>query len=461
MPTASQQSLKALAEAIAAHRAELGHAARVCFLLQPGGAAGAYQAGALAALSGRGVHPDLIVGTSVGALNGLGLLLDRLVPHPARGPWPRTRLGRLWRRLSHRQEGAALLLDKPALVGWMSGRPDWHHHWLGGLASHLPQLGAELQALHGGVFTATRLRAFLTEAIGGTLHEPRGCTPDRAGRALSEAWGLAASRGAEPPTMILTATRVGTHSAVPFVLGDPAVARRLFARRHPVQMLGHETLVDEALIEAFVASASIPGVMPPVDLPLPGVSEAYRTFVDGAVANSEPFHMAIDAGATFIVSLEVSSSRSGPPQAGAPFPAIAAETFMTVQDRYYATELREVARWNRHVTEAQGPTSVSSKHVVPIYRLAPHRREIGLLEFDGRWDDGKLTCSLFDWYMAGYADAGGASPQAWQAYEQGREAHRDTGWALTPRSPAHFWNATYDPAPTHHEASPADAPAAS
>jgi predicted acylesterase/phospholipase RssA len=458
MPTASQQSLKALAEAIAAHRAELGHAARVCFLLQPGGAAGAYQAGALAALAGRGVHPDLIVGTSVGALNGLGLLLDRLVPHPGRGPWPRTRLGRLWRRLSHRQEGAALLLDKPCLVGWMSGRPDWNRHLLGGLAAHLPQLGAELQALQGGVFTAARLKAFLTEAIGATLHE-RGLTPERAGRALAEAWGLHASRGTEPPTMILTATRVGSHSAVPFVLGDPAVARRLFARRHPVHMLGHETLVGEALIDTFVASASIPGVMPPVSLPLPGVSEAYRTFVDGAVANSEPFHMAIDAGATFIVSLEVSSSRSGPPHAGAPFPAIAAETFMTVQDRYYATELREVARWNRHAAEPQG--HVSGKRVVPIHRLAPHRREIGLLEFDGRWDDGKLTCSLFDWYMAGYADAGGASPQAWQAYEQGRDAHRDTGWALTPRSPAHFRDATFDPSPTHHEAAPADAPAAS
>jgi hypothetical protein len=35
------------------------------------------------------------------------------------------------------------------------------------------------------------------------------------------------------------------------------------------------------------------------------------------------------------------------------------------------------------------------RHVVPLYRLAPMRREVGLLDFDGAHTDGQLACSLF------------------------------------------------------------------
>ncbi|HNK70256.1 MAG TPA: patatin-like phospholipase family protein, partial [Flavobacteriales bacterium] len=42
----------------------------IAFVLSGGGNRGALQAGALLALLERGIRPDLIVGTSVGALNG-------------------------------------------------------------------------------------------------------------------------------------------------------------------------------------------------------------------------------------------------------------------------------------------------------------------------------------------------------------------------------------------------------
>jgi len=45
----------------------------IAFLLSGGGNRGALQAGAIKALIGRGIYPDLIVGTSVGALNGVVL----------------------------------------------------------------------------------------------------------------------------------------------------------------------------------------------------------------------------------------------------------------------------------------------------------------------------------------------------------------------------------------------------
>jgi NTE family protein len=45
----------------------------IAFVLSGGGNRGALQAGAIKALIGRGIYPDLIVGTSVGALNGVVL----------------------------------------------------------------------------------------------------------------------------------------------------------------------------------------------------------------------------------------------------------------------------------------------------------------------------------------------------------------------------------------------------
>jgi NTE family protein len=52
----------------------------VAFVLGGGGILGASEVGMLAALLDRGVHPDLIVGTSVGAINGAALAAD---PTPA------------------------------------------------------------------------------------------------------------------------------------------------------------------------------------------------------------------------------------------------------------------------------------------------------------------------------------------------------------------------------------------
>jgi NTE family protein len=49
---------------------------RTAFVLTGGGARGALQIGALRALFERGIQPDLIVGTSIGAWNGVALGLD-------------------------------------------------------------------------------------------------------------------------------------------------------------------------------------------------------------------------------------------------------------------------------------------------------------------------------------------------------------------------------------------------
>jgi NTE family protein len=61
----------------------------IAFVLGGGGVLGAHEVGMLKALAEAGIHPDLIVGTSVGALNGVMVAAD-----PAEAV---TRLGELWR----------------------------------------------------------------------------------------------------------------------------------------------------------------------------------------------------------------------------------------------------------------------------------------------------------------------------------------------------------------------------
>src|SRR5690606_11128191 len=55
---------------------------KIALAISGGGAAGAYSAGALETLLGhmsaRGLRPDIILGTSAGALNGYGVFLEAL-----------------------------------------------------------------------------------------------------------------------------------------------------------------------------------------------------------------------------------------------------------------------------------------------------------------------------------------------------------------------------------------------
>jgi NTE family protein len=89
----------------------------IAFVLSGGGNRGALQAGALQALLERGVRPNLIVGTSVGALNGIGLAADP-TPEGAR------RLAEHWKRLRR----ADVFPGNAFTVGWriLTGQGSLH-----------------------------------------------------------------------------------------------------------------------------------------------------------------------------------------------------------------------------------------------------------------------------------------------------------------------------------------------
>ena len=86
---------------------------RTAFVLAGGGSFGAVQVGMLKALAAAGIRPDLVVGSSVGAING-AWYAGTLTPEGV------ARLERIWRSLSRRDvfplEWRWLLRGAEALV---------------------------------------------------------------------------------------------------------------------------------------------------------------------------------------------------------------------------------------------------------------------------------------------------------------------------------------------------------
>src|SRR5438309_1127828 len=72
---------------------DVGDPGPVAFVLGGGGVLGAAEVGMARALADAGVRPDLVLGTSIGAINGCFLAAD---PSPASAE----RLGQLWRELA-------------------------------------------------------------------------------------------------------------------------------------------------------------------------------------------------------------------------------------------------------------------------------------------------------------------------------------------------------------------------
>lgn len=87
---------------------------RVAFVLQGGGSLAAPQVGMLRALLEAGVLPDLVIGSSAGALNALAFAADPTLAGVRR-------LEEVWRRLRRRHVAA---MDVRTVVGALAGRRD-------------------------------------------------------------------------------------------------------------------------------------------------------------------------------------------------------------------------------------------------------------------------------------------------------------------------------------------------
>ncbi len=186
---------------------------RVAFALGGGGHQGAYEVGMLRALIEGGVIPDLVVGTSVGALNGAAI---------AAAPTTETirRLRDVWTGLdSERIFGGSLFAGAATLV-----RSRTHLH------SNRP------------------LRALIEQLLPASRFEDL---------------------------------------AVPF----QCVAAS-------IEEAAEHWFSEGPLVEAILASAAVPGVLPPVEI-------RGEHFVDGGIVNSIPISRAVELGAKEIFVLHV------------------------------------------------------------------------------------------------------------------------------------------------------------
>ncbi|WP_416982606.1 patatin-like phospholipase family protein [Streptomyces sp. T028] len=229
----------------------------VAAVVGAGGVLGAAHVGVGHALEQRGFVPDMIIGTSVGALNGA-----IAAAHPDRAaPW----LDHVWTRLRRREVYP---------LGYLSSRAS--------------------------VFTDRGLRRLIARA------------------------GL-------PPRI--------EQLAIPFT----AVAMDL--------VTGAAVLLDEGDLEsALLASAAIPGMLPPVD-------RGGRTLVDGGVIAYVPVRAALQAGAASVVVI-ATGPESSPPSPVGPrrrAGAIAARAGLLLLHHQIERDLHEVAG---HIPTVVLPTGI-------------------------------------------------------------------------------------------------------
>jgi predicted acylesterase/phospholipase RssA len=132
-------------------------------------------------------------------------------------------------------------------------------------------------------------------------------------------------------------------------------------------------------------------------------------FVDGGVLNNSPVNVAVDAGATHIISLELDPLRQVAPLdsaavGGEPLvPENLARTFSTLLNLATTEDVYRTVAINRMLRE----TPLPKRRIVELFRFAPVSRDLGTLEFDGHYPDAfsPPNPSLVAWLDRGSADA--------------------------------------------------------
>lgn len=241
------------------------------------------------------------------------------------------------------------------------------------------------------------------------------------------------------PELIITATDLTARWECLFALASPQRCARLAEKGWEVGRIGGEvgvapngvgrrlSLVHESeLFRCVVASTSIPGVFPSQRIRLHRVdgsnSEHVHDFVDGGVLNNSPMNVAVDAGATHVISIELDPlGYRAPLDAPAPArhePALVenvALTFGTLLEMATTEDVFRTVWINRML--AQG--SVPGMRVVEIFRIAPRRRDLQTLEFNGHYDQpfAGPSPSLVEWLNRGALDVRDGRP-FWRATQQ-------------------------------------------
>lgn len=280
----------------------------------------------------------------------------------------------------------------------------------------------------------------------GPQGDMRRARPTSRGQAVDEARVLSRDlvsawyrRQSAAPEFIVAATDITASRGCLFTLVRPETYTGLLRHEWMTVQFGsdsHDTkaysarsdalfTLSQNLLQALCASSAVPGAFPTQRIGLYGADKrriAYHHFVDGGVLHTSPIHIAIDAGATHVISLEIlpfgekhslQSDETGEEGYGALNAAMT--TFATVLERATEEDIRHTASWNRFLTQRPGSmrpgkgTAKRQRRVVPIYRVAPREPLVGTVEFEGRFAGGRQAVTLRDLVRQGMLDMQGSN----------------------------------------------------
>jgi NTE family protein len=321
-----------------------GRLERIALVLAGGGARGAYEAGALSALApalaARDESPDIVVGTSIGALNGAFFAARADQPLQATAAEGLE----MWREL--RWGDALRPLVSPSELGRLLSA--------GAMLAGLP--GADLS----GLLDPSPLRDTLGRLV----------SFERIARNVKDGTLTAAA---------VVATAFTTTRSVVFHHGGPALEPDL------VRAIDYVATALEP--EHVLASAAIPGAFPAVEIKRPRTAAGW--YGDGGVRLNAPLKPALALGAERVVVIGLNSSLS-PPQHSARPDAIdgVAQLLQVVLADQLADDVATLAAVNETLAPAvpsAGGRRAAPKHRrrIPYIFVAPRDRlEIGRLARD-------------------------------------------------------------------------------
>lgn len=134
----------------------------------------------------------------------------------------------------------------------------------------------------------------------------------------------------------------------------------------------------------------------------------FHWFVDGGICDNRPIEHAIDAGADYIVSFELTPLRKAItdiPIAGKKpnlIGMISASLIDTPIDSAFKRFIESYV--------ANNPPKPGKSPKKKIWRIAPdcaageEDETVGVYDFNGYWHKGEMKMGLFDWFMRGYLD---------------------------------------------------------
>ncbi len=316
---------------------------RIALVLAGGGARGAYEAGALAALApalaARHEAPEIVVGTSIGALNGafLAARADEPLEHAAAAAvemWRELRWGDALRPLASPYEVARLIGAGAMLAGLPGGG-------LAGLLDPSPRRG-----------TLERLVSF-----------------ERIARNVEDG---------TLETAAVVATAYHTTRSVVFHHGGPALGL------DPLRAIDYAA--SPLSPDHVLASAAIPGAFPAVEIRHP--SEVEGWYGDGGVRLNAPLSPALALGAERVVVIGLNSSVTHAGAAARPDALDGvAQLLQVVLADQLAEDVATLGAVNETLTAAAsstGATGAGRRHShhrqIPYIFVAPtDRLEIGRL----------------------------------------------------------------------------------